>query len=308
MALPKNQYGTLVWYAILWYNIKNERLKGGIMVEEHLEVIKESTFQTLDSFKRKTDAGTDYWLARDLQILLGYTQWRNFEAAIEKAKMACASVGAQPYHHFADISKTMASGKGAERSIRDVALTRYACYLIAMNGDPSKPQIAAAQTYFAVQTRKQELMEQRNEDEDRLMLRDRVRDANKALNSAAKGVGVQNYAFFHDAGYQGLYGGLRLSEIKEVKGINPKEDLLDCAGRAELAANEFRITQTEERLRTQQVKGQKVAEDTHNYVGREIRQTIEKLSGTMPEDLPPAPSIKQLRKGRKPKQLPPSAI
>jgi len=277
------------------------------MEEEHLAVIKQSTIETLDRFKKRTKEGVEYWLARDLQILLGYTQWRNFEAAIEKAKMACASVGAESCHHFADISKTMASGKGAERPIRDVALTRYACYLTAMNGDPDKPQIAAAQTYFAVQTRKQELTEQRNDDEDRLALRDRVRGANKELNSTAKGAGVQNYAFFHDAGYQGLYNGLRLSAIKQFKGINPKEDLLDCAGRAELAANEFRITQTEERLRTQQVKGQKVAEDTHNYVGKEIRQTIKKLGGTMPEDLPPAPSIKQLKKQAKPKQIPPSS-
>jgi len=277
------------------------------MAEEHLSVIKQSTLQTLDSFKKKTDWGTDYWLARDLQTLLGYAKWDNFLDIVNKARMSCESIGGNPNNHFADVGKMVTLGSGSARQVRDIALSRYACYLVAMNGDPDKPQIAAAQTYFAVQTRKQELTEQRNEDEDRLVLRDRVRGANKELNSAAKGVGVQNYAFFHDAGYQGLYGGLRLSEIKEVKGINPKEDLLDCAGRAELAANEFRITQTEERLRTQQVKGQKAAEDTHNYVGREIRQTIKKLSGTMPEDLPPAPSIKQLKKQRKPKQLPPSS-
>jgi DNA-damage-inducible protein D len=176
-----------------------------------------------------------------------------------------------------------------------------------MNGDSSKAEIAAAQTYFAIQTRKQELTEQRNEAEDRLVLRDRIRDANKDLNSAAKDVGVENYAFFHDSGYKGLYGGLRLSEIKEVKGIDPKEDLLDRAGRAELAANEFRITQTELRLRNEQVNGQNQAEDVHSYVGKEVRQTIEKLSGTMPEDLPAAPSIKKLRKAKETKKLPPSS-
>lgn len=272
------------------------------MADKSIEVYKQATIRTLDTFKRTSGSGVEFWLARDLQTVLGYTQWRNFEPAIEKAKMACASVGSDPRHHFADIRK-----KGIGPLAKDVALTRYACYLIAMNGDPNKPEIAAAQVYFAVQTRKQELGEQRGDDEHRVMLRDRVRRANRELNSAAKEAGVQNYAYFHDAGYQGLYG-LRLSEIKNLKKIRPKEDLLDCAGRTELAANEFRITQTEERLRTRQVKGQEPAEVTHRFVGQEIRQTIKKLGGTMPEELPPEPPIKRLKGKNQPKQIGASPI
>jgi len=269
--------------------------------------IRQSTVKYLDEIKRRDSKGFDYWHARDLQNLLGYAEWRNFEDAIDRAKMACESSGGIPRHHFGDVTKMVPLGSDAKRDIVDVVLTRLACYLIAMNGDPRKPEVAAAQNYFAIQTRRQELADQFNEVEDRLALRERVRDANKDLNSAAKDVGVQNYAYFHDKGYQGLYGGLKYSEIKHIKGINPQEDLLDRVGHAELAANEFRITQTELRLRNQQVNGQKQAEDVHNYVGKEVRQTIKKLSRTMPEDLPPAPSIKQLRKAKAIKKLPPSS-
>jgi DNA-damage-inducible protein D len=273
------------------------------MEGHELTNIKQSTIKYLDDIKCSDSRGIDYWHARDLQKLLGYVEWRNFKDAIQRATMACESSGGNPRHHFGSVTKTMALGRGVD----DVLLTRYACYLIAMNGDPAKPEIAAAQTYFAIQTRKQELTEQYNEVEDRLMLRDRVKDANKDLNSAAKDVGVHNYAYFHDAGYKGLYGGLKLSEIKDVKGIEPKENLLDRAGRAELAANEFRITQTELKLRNQETNGQKQAEAVHYYVGKEVRQSIEKLSGTMPEDLPTVPPIKQLKKQGRRKELPPTS-
>ena len=266
-----------------------------------------ATIQYLDHIKKRDSRGFDYWHARDIQKSLGYAEWRNFKDAIQRAMMSCESSGGIPSHHFGDVTKMMGLGKTARREVDDVLLTRYACYLIAMNGDPSKPEVAAAQAYFAIQTRKQELAEQHDETEDRLVLRDRVKGANKALNSAAKDVGVQNYAYFHDAGYQGLYGGLRLSQIKKVKGIEPKEDLLDRAGRAELAANEFRVTQTELRLRNERVNGQEQAEDVHHYVGKGVRETIEKLSGTMPENLPTAPSIRKLGKAKKPKELPPSS-
>jgi DNA-damage-inducible protein D len=279
-----------------------------MMEGKDVTIVRESTIRTLDSFKRMTDKGVEFWLARDLQGVFGYSEWRNFkDTAIAKARMACESVGAIPSHHFGDVNKMVSVGSGAERKIDDVALTRYACYLIAMNGDPAKPEIAAAQTYFAIQTRKQEIAEQSNETESRLELRDRVRDANKELNKAAKDVGVNNYAFFHDEGYKGLYGGLRYSEIKQIKGINPTENLLDCIGRAELAANEFRITQTELRLRSEKVSGQKQAEETHHYVGKEVRQTIEKLGGPMPEKLLPEASLKKLKRARKSKELPSSS-
>ena len=161
--------------------------------------ITQSAIKFLDEIKHRDSKGFDYWLARDLQGFWGYSKWDNFKSAIEKARMACNSVGNNAVNHFADIRKMVNIGSGTQRDVEDIALTRYACYLIAMNGDPSKPEIAAAQTYFAIQTRKQELAEQSNEVEDRLELRDRVRDANTYLNRAAKEAGVNNYAFFHDA-------------------------------------------------------------------------------------------------------------
>ena len=277
------------------------------MNEIQLTQLKKSTIQLLDNFK-KSNKATDFWLARDLQQPLDYDKWENFRNVIEKAKMSCKTLGINPSYHFADVKKMIDIGKGAQREIEDVALTRYGCYLVAMNGDTDKPQIAASQAYFAVQTRKQELIEQHNSVEDRLKLRDRVRVANKELNSVAKNTGVFNYAFFHAAGYKGLYGGLNISEIKQQKGIGVKEDLLDRAGHAELAANEFRITQTEIRLQKQHAHGQKQAEEIHNFVGKEVRETMRKASGTMPEDLPAEPPIKQLEKIKKTKELPSSSI
>jgi DNA-damage-inducible protein D len=193
----------------------------------------------------------------------------------------------------------MALGKGAERQVEDVALSRYACYLVAMNSDPNKLEVAIAQSYFAVQTRRQELADESANIESRLNLRDRVKDANKFLNSAAKDAGVQQYGLFHDAGYRGLYGGLSLREIKAKKGIDAKNDLLDCINRAELAANEFRITQTEMTLRRESIKGEINARETHKKVGTEVRNTIRKLGGTMPEQLPAVEPIKELEKSKK---------
>jgi len=275
------------------------------MDKEKELTIKENTISLLERLKRKTSNGTDYWLARDLQPLFGYTEWRNFkDNAIEKAKMSCAGVGGNPTNHFVDTTKMVNVGSNTKRNIDDMAMSRYACYLVAMNGEPSKPEIAAAQTYFAIQTRRQELSDQQDEAEARLALRNRVKNRNRYLNSAAKEAGVTNYAFFHDAGYRGLYGGIGKSEIMDKKEISPKEDLLDCIGRVELAANEFRITQTELTLRKDKIKGQREAEGTHHRVGNEVRNTIKKLGGTMPEDLPAAPSIKQLGETRKTKELP----
>ena len=277
------------------------------MENNELVNIKQNTIKHLEGIKHSSPKGFDYWSARELGELLGYADWRNFKEAIARAKMALESCGGNPRNHFGDVTKMVSLGSDAKRGIDDILLTRYACYLIAMNGDPSKPEIAASQSYFAVQTRRQELAEQRSEVEDRLELRDRVKDRNKYLNMAAKEAGVTNYAFFNDAGYKGLYGELGLSEIKRKKGIPQKDNLLDCIGRAELAANEFRITQTELTLRNDQIKGQQNAENTHHRVSKEVRNTIKTLGGTTPENLPSETPIKQLQKAKKAKQIPPSS-
>jgi DNA-damage-inducible protein D len=188
------------------------------------------------------------------------------------------------------------TGKGAKREIENWYLSRYACYLIAMNGDSAKPEVATAQTYFAAQTLRSEAEQALTEEKRRILLRDRVKGANKKLGGAAKIAGVrsENFGIFQDEGYKGLYGGLGVKAIKIKKGIGKNEELLDCIGRAELAANEFRITQTEEKLRIEQIRGEQRAIDTHREVGRTVRQAIKKIGATMPENLPAEPSIKRL--------------
>jgi len=252
----------------------------------------------LDRRKRIAPHGIDYWMARDVQQVLKYERWESFQELIQRARLACESAGREPDHHFRLTANMITAGKGAQRERADWYLSRYACYLVAMNGDPSKPEIGFAQTYFAVQARKQEILEQAGADEKRLELRNRVKTANKALAGAAYDAGVRKLGIFHDKGYQGLYG-LGLGAIKERKKIDAKEDLLDRAGRAELAANAFRITQTEQKLVRDHVKGEQPAIDTHHSVGRAVRNTIEKLGGTMPEDLPVEPSIKKIEASRR---------
>lgn len=178
--------------------------------------------ESFDAVKRTTKKGVQYWRARELQLLLGYEKWENFSEAIHRARRACESTGTEPSHHFADIKKMMALGKGAKREVPDVALTRYGAYLTAMNGDPSKPEIAAAQAYFATQARRQEMADQQADVKKRIALRDRVKNANKYLASAAKNAGVQNFPLFQDAGYRGLYD-MSLAQLKEHKGLNPRE-------------------------------------------------------------------------------------
>lgn len=252
--------------------------------------------QTLEDTKRLKDDGTEFWSARDLMDVLGYQSWAKFESAIEKAIVACEQSGQNPRDHFAGAVKLVSVGSGAERRTRDYHLTRYACYLVAQNGDSRKPQIAMAQTYFAIQTRRQELADIAGELEQRKNLRDRVIDHNKGLASAAKDSGVVSSMFgvFHDAGYRGLYGGVGVRDLKDMRGLDQKDDLLDHMGRTELAANDFRITQTEEKLRKQNIKGQQQAIDTHREVGSLVRRTIEKIGGTMPEELPVEASIRPL--------------
>jgi DNA-damage-inducible protein D len=260
-----------------------------------MDNINECTINKLNSLTLLLKDDVEIWMARDIQPVLGYQKWSNFLETIERARAACRGVGIDPKDHIAATSKKIEIGKGATRVVDDYFLSRYACYLIAMNADSSKPEIAAAQTYFAIQTRR---MEQQDAQDalQRLEMRERVRDANKELNNAAHEAGVlsSKFGIFHDAGYRGLYT-MSLREIKERKGID-KDDLLDRAGHAELAANYFRITQTEQKLRRDNVNGERKAIDTHKEVGAKVRSTIKELGGTMPEDLPAEKPIKQLKK------------
>jgi DNA-damage-inducible protein D len=243
----------------------------------------------LDTKKREAPNGEDYWMARDIQLILGYSEWRNFQGVIEKAKIACDGSGVNSRYHFVDTTKPIEGAKGAKLERADCILTRYACYLIAMNGDSSKPEVATAQTYFAVQTRRQEISDQ----EKRIALRDRVRKGYKILHGTARGAGVTRFGLFNDAGYRGLYG-MGLAEIKQRKRIPAKEELLDRAGRAELAANEFRVTQTQQKLEREQVRGEVAAIDAHRTVAGEVRAAIRRIGGTMPEDLPTEEPIKKV--------------
>ena len=245
--------------------------------------------------------GAERWSARDLAVLLGYEEWRNFENAVEKAKLSCQNVGADGAYHFVDINKMINLPKGANREINDYALSRYACYLIIQNADTSKPLVAAGQTYFAIQTRRQELSDrlpQLSEDEKRLQLRDEMKFHNKQLAAAAKNSGVEtplDYAIFQDYGYKGLYGGLASQDIRARKGLSKKQNILDHMGSTELAANLFRATQTEDKLRRDKIQNKAAASQVHHDVGRKVRQAIKEIGGTMPENLPTPPeSIKKV--------------
>lgn len=261
---------------------------------------------------RQTDPdGNEFWSARDLAPLLEYQDWRNLMQVVDKARAAAAQSGRRPEDHFVDTTKMVAIGSGAQRPVPDVLLSRYACYLVVQNGDPSKPVIANGQTYFALQTRRQELADdtalaQLSEDAKRVAIRNELTTHNKHLAAAAKDAGVEtplDYAVFQDHGYKGLYGGLGAKDIHARKGLKKSHKILDHMGSTELAANLFRATQTEEKLRRDQVRGKAQANQTHHEVGRKVRQTIEELGGTMPEHLPaPDQSIQQLESSSK-KQL-----
>lgn len=253
---------------------------------------------SFESIKKINQHGIEYWSARDLQQLLSYTEWRKFEGTIQKAINSCKQSGNKFEHHFVGADKSITGGKNAIRVVNDYHLSRFACYLIAQNGDTRKPEIANAQKYFAIQTRKQELSESLPYDLERLELRKQTSEEFKALSGAARDAGVQNSMFgiFHDAGYKGLYGGLTNSAIKDRKGIPQKEQLMDRMGSTELAANQFRMTQTREKLKKENIKSQNAAIQTHEEVGKEVRKAIEKIGGTLPENLPPEEHIKNVKK------------
>jgi len=250
---------------------------------------------------RIDDDGVEFWYARDLQALLGYSKWDSFLDVIEKAEESCRNSDQLVVNHFADVRKMVPIGSGAEREVQDIKLTRYACYLIAQNGDSRKSQIAFAQTYFAIQTRRQEIRDDDiaqytplSEDQKRVLLREEIKTHNKNLASAASRAGVVlplDFAIFQNYGYEGLYGGLDRVGIQRRKGLKSKQNILDHMGSTELAANLFRATQTEEKLRRERTKGKEAANQTHFDVGRKVRQTIKDLGGTMPEDLPPAEDV-----------------
>ena len=273
------------------------------------ELVKYSE-QTFESIKHINEYGEEYWLARELQPILEYVQWRNFAEAVERAKLACKNSGFSIEDHFADVSKTIEMPKGAHKDIPDYMLSRYACYLIVMNGDPRKEVIAIGQTYFAVKTRQQELIdnyEQLSEDQKRLAIRNEMISHNKSLAEAAQIAGVvdpRDYAIFQNKGYQGLYGGLGAKEIHARKGLKKSQKILDHMGSTELAANLFRATQTDEKLRRENIQGKQAAYDTHYQVGKKVRQTIKELGGTMPEDLPtPQKSIAQIEREQEKRKL-----
>ena len=262
------------------------------------------TEENFESIKHVDEIGNEYWLARELMNVLEYSQWRRFENVIEKAKKACENSNISVTDCFANVGKSIISGKGKEDIINDYKLNRYACYLIAQNGDPRKKSIALAQTYFAVQTRKQEITEQEyaklSEDEKRLYTRQNVKDKNKYLFKTAQEAGVTNFGIFNNYGYRGLYNGETAKDIKRRKGLKDKDDILDYMGSTELAANLFRITQTDEVLKNKNVNNEQDACNTHHDVGQAVRQTIKRIGGTMPEDLPtPEKSAKTLEKENK---------
>lgn len=265
-------------------------------------------YKTFENIRMLTEDGAEFWYARDLLEVLEYGSWDKFKRVIEKAMTACLNSALAVEDHFSQMGKMVDIGSGAKRELEDYRLDRYACYLIVQNGDSSKQVIANGQTYFAMQARRQELADessfaQLTEDERRLMLRGELVHHNKALTAAAKDAGVEtgfDYAIFQDHGYKGLYGGLGAKDIHANKSLKKSQKILDLMGSTELAANLFRATQTEEKLRRDKVKAKQIANKTHHEVGIKVRKTIEELGGTMPENLPtPEKSIPQLERAKK---------
>ena len=273
--------------------------------------LTKKTMTLFESIKHIDENGVEYWTSRSLWKILEYNEYRNFIPVIEKAKIACENSGQRIEDHFVDINEMVAIGSGAVRPIDSIKLSRYACYLIVQNADPSKTIVAQGQTYFAIQTRIAEVQQMKeyqeltSEEEKRLFLRSELLQHNSQLASAAKDAGVidsRDYAIFQNYGYQGLYGGMTAKDIHARKGLKKSQKILDHMGSTELAANLFRATQTEEKLKRENIKGKQKANMTHYEVGAKVRQTIKELGGTMPENLPVEESIKVVERKRQ-KQL-----
>ena len=270
----------------------------------NLETNKKYSNRSFEDIKHIDENGIEYWDARELQVVLDYKEWRKFEGVIQRAVISCENSNINALDHFVGADKMVQIGSGAERKQKDYKLTRYACYLIAQNGDSRKEVIALAQTYFAIQTRKQEISEKEynllTEDEKRFYQRNLTRKGNYSLNKTAKNAGVKNFDKFHNSGYKGLYNGETADDIAKRKGLRYREDILDNMGSDELIANLFRISQTEQKLKRDNIQTEKDACNTHNRIGRIVRKAIEEAGGTMPEDLPtPKKSLKQLEKENK---------
>ncbi len=264
--------------------------------------IKAKEYKQFEDIKKIRDDGSEYWSARELSLALGYSKWENFNKVIKRAMIACENSGHQVFDDFPEVRKIVEAG-ATTKKIKDYELTRYACYLIVQNGDPRKEVIALGQTYFAIQTYRQELADhfnQLNEDRKRLVIRGDIKQWNQMLVETAHNAGVitnEEFAIFQNAGYVGLYGGLDVEDIHEKKGLSAKQKILDYMGSTELIANLFRISQTEEKLRKDNIQGADEATSIHYSVGKEVRGAIQKIGGTMPEDLPtPEKSIQQIEK------------
>ncbi len=266
--------------------------------------IEKQHHKTFEELKRFSDNNIEFWYARELQPALDYLSWDKFKRVIQKAVTACQNSGENPENHFSQMGKMVSLGSGSQREVEDYQLSRYACYLIVQNGDSSKPIIANGQTYFAIQTRRQELaddetFQQLKEEEKRLLLRNEMKVHNKQLVETAQKAGVESnldFAIFQNHGYKGLYGGLDAKAIHQKKGLKKSQEILDNMGSTELAANLFRATQTEEKLRRENIQGKTKANNTHFEVGEKVRQTIKELGGNMPEELPtPDKDLKKLK-------------
>ena len=275
---------------------------------ENINESVENTQSLFDSIRHINEFGQEFWYARELSKVLMYHDFRNFELTMTKAMEACKNSGHEISDHFGEVTEMVSIGSGAKRGFPSYCLSRYACYLIVMNGDSSKPIIAHGQTYFAIKTRQQELIEnydQLTENQKRIEIRNQMKEHNKLLVAAAKNAGVEttkDYAIFQNYGYMGLYGGLKAKDIHEEKGLKPNQQILDYMSYEELAANLFRATQAEAKLRRENIQGKSEANKTHYDVGKEVRDTIKRLGGTMPEDLPtPDKSIQQLEREDKKK-------
>lgn len=250
--------------------------------------MKENQFEKI---KRLDQDGAEYWSSRELAKELDYTDYRNFLTVLNKAKVACENSGEVIHNHFVEANEMVKLGSGAEKQVETVFLSRYACYLIVQNSDPTKVVVAKGQTYFAIQTRKQEVTESLAEDHNRVKLREEMKKHNTNLTKTAKGAGVQNYAIFQNAGYRGLYGGLTSQDIHKRKRLSKSQQILDHMNSEELAANLFRATQTEAKIKRENIKGEGNANLAHHEVGQKVRNTIANIGGTMPEDLPAVDSI-----------------